>query len=163
MDEQSPLRIHQDENFTVNGFSGKQLEQLIGFEYIDQPGKPIIVFIKAEDNGWQQFFLDAGMGFWGHTDIMDEDNEAGFVYMDYAKQFNIQHKIIHRIYCEKIHLKSQIVIVMDNKSKSFYVPKMLMFLIQLRNWLKFKQNQLNHYGTIYCRKPSHYTQRHTGI
>ncbi len=31
-----PERIYQDENFNVNGFSGKQLEQLIGFEPVDK-------------------------------------------------------------------------------------------------------------------------------
>lgn len=117
MDAQSPLRIHQDENFTVNGFSGKQLEQLIALEHIDQPGNPIIVYIKAEDNGWQQFFLDAGIGFWEHTDTIDEDHEAEFVYVDYTKQFNIQHQIIHRIYCEKTHVNSQIVIEINNKEQ----------------------------------------------
>lgn len=117
MDAQSPLRIHQDENFTVNGFSGKQLEQLIALEHIDQPGNPIIVYIKAEDNGWQQFFLDAGIGFWEHTDTIDEDHEAEFVYVDYTKQFNIQLQMIYRIYCEKTHVNSQIVIEMNNKEQ----------------------------------------------
>ena len=117
MDEQSPLRIHQDENFTVNGFSGKQLDQLIALEYMDKPGEPLIVYIKAEDNGWQQFFLDAGIGCWEHAATIEEENETGLVYVDYAQQFNIQNKIIHRIYCEKIHSNSQIVIEMDSKEQ----------------------------------------------
>lgn len=117
MDEQSPLRIHQGENFPVNDFSGKQMELLIALEYTDQLGSPLILYIKTEEKDWQQFFLDAGMGFWEHTDTMDEDHETGLVYVDYTKQFNIQHQMIHRIYCEKIHVNSQIVIEMDNQEQ----------------------------------------------
>lgn len=56
------------------------------------------------------------MGFWEHTDTMDEDHETGLVYVDYTKQFNIQ-QMIHSIYCEKIHVNSQIVIEMDNQEQ----------------------------------------------
>lgn len=115
MDKAFPGRIHQDEHFVVNGFSGKKLEQLIGLESIEKPGNPVIVYLKAEDNDWQQFFLDAGIGCWECVATMTDEKEEGFIYVDYAAQCNIQNIKINSIHCEKERNNSKIVIVLENK------------------------------------------------
>lgn len=117
MDKEFPIRIHQDENFIVNGFSGKQLEQLIGLELIEKAGNPIIVFIKAEGNCLQRFFLDAGIGFWEYAESMDDEKEEGFVFVDYVHKLNIKNRKISNIYCEKQHNVSQIVLVLEDSQK----------------------------------------------
>lgn len=116
-DNEFPIRIHQDENFIVNGFSGKQLEQLIGLELIEEPGIPFIVFIKAEDNRLQRFFLDAGIGFWEYAESMEDEEEEVFVFVDYIQKFNIKNRKISNIYCEKQHNVSQIVLVLEDSQK----------------------------------------------
>lgn len=98
MDGQFPLRIHQDENFTANGFSGKQLEQLIGFEYIDQPGT-IIVYIKAED----KFFLDAGMGFWEHTETRMKTMKPD-LFMRTIQSYSIYSTKLYIVYTVKKYI-----------------------------------------------------------
>lgn len=117
MDKASPIRIHQDESFIVSGFSGKQLEQLIGLEWIEEPGHPIIVFIKAEDNRLQRFFLDAGIGFWEYAESMEDEEEEGFVFVDYIQKLNIKNGKISSIYCEKQYIFSQIVLVLEDNPK----------------------------------------------
>lgn len=117
MDKEFPVRIHQDENFIVNGFSGKQLEQLIGLELIEEPGNPIIVYIKAEGNRLQRFFLDAGIGFWEYAESMEDEKEEGFVFVDYVHKLNIKDRKISNIYCEKQHNVSQIVLVLEDNQK----------------------------------------------
>ena len=114
MEQDLTRRIYQDENFNVNGFSGKQLEQLIGFEREDKPGQPVIVYIKAEGKDWQHFFLDAGIGFWEHTGTIDPEHEPGFIYTDYTQQYDIRHQKIKNIYCKKIQVNSQIVIALEH-------------------------------------------------
>lgn len=114
MDQEFLRRIYQDENFNVNGFSGKQLEQLIGFEPVGKPGQPLIVYIKAEDMDWQHFFLDAGIGFWEHTGTIELAHEPGFIYADYTQQYDIKHQKIKNIYCKKIQVNSQMVIDLDH-------------------------------------------------
>lgn len=117
MDEALPQRIYQDENFIVNGFSGKKLEQLIAFAAVENPGDPIVVYLKAEDNHLQRFFLDAGIGCWEYTDdeTMTNEKEAGYIYVDYAVKYNLQNKKISSIYCEKEQHNSRIVIALENK------------------------------------------------
>lgn len=115
MDQALPGRIHQGEHFVVNGFSGKKLEQLIGLESIEKPGSPIIVYLKAEDNDWQQFFLDAGIGCWEYTGTIREEKEEGFMHVDYAAQYNIQNTKINSIHCEKDRNNSKMVIALENK------------------------------------------------
>lgn len=117
MDKEFPERIYQDENFIVNGFSGKKLEQLIGFEWVKNPGNPIIVYLKAEGNDLQRFFLDAGIGFWETASTMEDENEEGFIGIDYAQKFNIRDAKISKIYCEKKQNSSQMVLVMDNNQQ----------------------------------------------
>lgn len=111
-----PRRIHQDENFIVNGFSGKKIEYLTALESVENPGSPVIIFLKAEDNNLQRFFLDAGRGFWEEAETMEDENEAGFIGVDYAQKFDIQNEKINSIVCEKVQNNSRIVITLENKA-----------------------------------------------
>lgn len=115
-DQNFPLRIHQGEHFIVNGFSGKKLEQLIGLELVEESGSPIIVYLKAEGNHLQRFFLDVGIGFWEYTEENLEDEE-GFVFVDYIHKLNIKNSKISIVYCEKQHNVSQIVLVLEDNQK----------------------------------------------
>lgn len=117
MDNENPVRIHQGEQFIVTGLSGKPLEQLIGLECTDKPGHPVIIYLKAGDSTWQQYFLDAGIACWENTGTTDMTREEGFTYVDYLHQYNIQKGNISSIYCEKKQHSIQVVLVTDNNQQ----------------------------------------------
>ena len=100
MAQEFPGRLFQDTDFEVEGFQNKKLEGLIGVLDREAPERgPILVYIKAEDQAWQQFFLDAGIGFWENWGEIDLDDPS-FLYIDFANEFKIGHKTIYAIYCQ---------------------------------------------------------------
>ncbi len=107
MSHEFPGRIFQDTDFVVEGFEHKKLEGLIGVVDRDEPEAcPLLLYIKAEDNSWQQFFLDAGFGCWENWGEIDLDDPS-FLYIDYAKEFGIGYATIRAVYCKDsaIHLE----------------------------------------------------------
>lgn len=119
MDKIFPGRIHQDKNFIVIGFTGKKLEQLIGIASVEEPEAPIMVYIKVEDKGLQQFFLDVGIGFWENWGMIeiDEEDDTEFIYSDYTEKLSVRGQEIRNIFCEPNSFTSQIVIELDNSDK----------------------------------------------
>ena len=111
MSQEAPGRLFQDTDFIVDGFKGKKLEGLIGVVDREEPDSgPLLIYIKAEDNAWQQFFLEEGMGIWENWGELDIDDPS-FLYIDYAKEFNLGYEAIHSVYC----LDSCITIEFKNK------------------------------------------------
>ena len=109
MAQEFPGRLFQDTDFEVEGFEKKKLEGLIGV--LDREASergPILVYIKVEDNPWQQFFLDAGIGFWENWGEIDIDDPS-FLYIDYANEFKIGYKAIYAAYCQNSSIKIEFI------------------------------------------------------
>ena len=51
-----------------------------------KPNQPDIIYIKTKEKGWQQFFLDAGLGFWEDWEKFEKEYEDEF-YIDYVDFF----------------------------------------------------------------------------
>ncbi len=101
-------------NFCIEEFRGKNLERLIVCE--DAKTKSaVFVYVKGQETKWHKYFLDAGIGFWENTeedeyeDLEDEDDEF-FTFKNYSEIFQIENKIIDKIFCEPISKNCQIII-----------------------------------------------------
>lgn len=92
-------RVFQDFNFTVEGFAGKKLEQLIGVEHPEKPWYgPFLFYLKAEGQVWHQFYLELGAGFWENIEEPETDDES-YLFKDYATLHDLQGKIFQKIHC----------------------------------------------------------------
>jgi hypothetical protein len=98
-------RLYQDSNFVVTHLDGFLVEHLVGAVDSEQLGlddEPIVIYLKAQNQAWQRFFLDAWIGFWedcGEDGIAEEEKRDGVRFVDYAAMFEIRGKKIVSIAC----------------------------------------------------------------
>jgi hypothetical protein len=114
--EMSPKgRLYQDANFVVTDLDGFLIEHLVGTVYSKRPSpddEPIVIYLKAQNQAWQRFFLDAWIGFWedcGEDVIAEEEKDDEIRFVDYAAMFEIRGKKIISIAC----INSQICIAIE--------------------------------------------------
>ena len=110
-------RLFQDKNFQYNSLNGLKIEQL--FLCKDAKNHDVVlVYLKAENTNWQNYFLDVGIAFWENWEDVDnmEDCED-FIYEDVTKSMELQQQTISKIYAEPDGNNSKIIIELKNQSQ----------------------------------------------
>ncbi len=106
-------RMFQDYEFVFTEFDGLRLERLVVCEN-RETRNCVLAYIKVENHNWQQFFLDAGIGFWEEWDDIELDDDPTFQHWDKAVEFGLIGKRIQRIHCEPDQLNSRIIIAFEH-------------------------------------------------
>lgn len=93
-------RLFQDREFVFSGLNGQKLEQLVAV-YDDFYCKNVVmVYLKAKNYSWHQFFLDINIGFWENWGENEIETDDSFVYIDKTDDFQLKNKIIEKIWCD---------------------------------------------------------------
>ncbi|WP_343605238.1 hypothetical protein [Fluviicola sp.] len=93
-------RMFQDLTFNVKSAKGKKLEQLIGVEDPENPGRgPILIYIKMEGISWSQYYLDVCIGVWENWGEIEPEDETS-VHRNYAAKFDVEGKMIRSVQCK---------------------------------------------------------------
>ncbi len=105
-------RIYQNKDFDVAGFTGEKIEEILGVvDHSEADNHPMVINLRTENQPWQRYFLDAGIGFWENwgelVDKEDEDNR----FVNYGEIFQLKRKVIQFIKCRN----GKISIEMENK------------------------------------------------
>lgn len=107
--------LFQDNAFVYDACDGLVIEELLTFESIvDQD--IVLVYIKIQDHNWQQYFLDAGIGFWQNYENINPWDEVDENYrlIDKALEFGVKYKKVQKIWCEPHGNNSRIIIELDS-------------------------------------------------
>lgn len=110
--------LFQDYTFVYTACNGLVIEEVLTLESIvDQD--VVLVYIKMQDQNWQQYFLDAGIGFWQNYENINPWDEVDENYrlIDKALEFGIKHKKVQKIWCEPHENNSQIIIELDSNER----------------------------------------------
>ena len=91
-------RLGQDWSFSCDALTGKTVESIIAYYW--EGGVFMIVIKLREDELYQRFFLDAGLGFWEEWSKEDalsdlEDCRA----RNFAEELNLTNKKVDKIEC----------------------------------------------------------------
>lgn len=93
-------RLFQDREFVFSGLNGQKLEQLVAVYDNFHCKNVVMVYLKAKNHSWHQFFLDMNIGFWENWEENEIETDDSFVYIDKTDEFQLKNKIIEKIWCD---------------------------------------------------------------
>ena len=104
--DRSPMaisgRLFQGDAFEVNHLRHRVVERFLGVISGKDEGAPCLLGLKVAGIPWQQFFLDAGIGFWEQwqsLDLYEVLDDAEDKVIDYAQNFSLAGEHILRVQC----------------------------------------------------------------
>ena len=108
-------RLYQSNNFIFEEFNSLKIEKTFICEN-PETKSVIIVYVKVENNGWHQFFLDAGYGFWEDWEEIDLSDE-NYNYIDITATFHLNESPIKQVVCQPNGNNSEIFIEFETRNK----------------------------------------------